>query len=196
MKQQIDRIKDWLKKQIQNKTFRRMLTAAVICGLLLSAEFCLMGYGVLKMIRYLILLAGLFVIAWIDQRQKRIPNQILIVLAAGRLGILVAESLVYTGYGLSLFIAAALGALAGGGMFLLAYVLSRGGIGMGDVKLFAVLGFYLGTGSIFTVVFLTVVLSAAYSIVMLIRRKIKLKEEIPFAPFVLAGTLLAMALGS
>ena len=80
-------------------------------------------------------------------------------------------------------------------MFLLADVISKGGIGMGDIKLFAVVGSYMGSGSILAVIFLTVMASAAYSAVMLLFKKVKWKEEIPFAPFILVGTVLTMALG-
>ena len=43
--------------------------------------------------------------------------------------------------------------------------------------------------------FLSVMVSAIYSVVMLLLKKIKLKEEIPFAPFIFVGTALTMALG-
>ena len=114
---------------------------------------------------------------------------------AARIVILIVEWLLVPSMGMSLLISSAFGMLLGGGMFLLAHFLSRGGVGMGDVKLFAVTGWYVGAGSIMPLVFLTALISAAYSIVMLLLKKIKLKEEIPFAPFVLAGTILTMALG-
>ena len=44
-------------------------------------------------------------------------------------------------------------------------------------------------------IFLTIMISAVYSIVLLLLKKIKLKEEIPFAPFVLIGTILTLAIG-
>ena len=54
---------------------------------------------------------------------------------------------------------------------------------------------FVGSGTILTLTFLSVVVSAAYSIIMLVLKKTGLKEEIPFAPFVLVGTVLTMALG-
>ncbi len=170
----------------------------VFAGILaagLTAEFCLFSYGVLKIIRYLILLAALFVIAWTDWHEKRIPNRILLLLLEIRGILLLLEWAAYPKYGFSLLLSALLGLLLGGGMFLLASGISRGGIGMGDVKLLAAVGSYMGSGSILAVIFLAVTASAVYSIVMLILKKIKLKEEIPFAPFILIGTILTMALG-
>ena len=66
---------------------------------------------------------------------------------------------------------------------------------MGDVKLFGVIGCYAGAGAIMPLIFLTIMISAVYSIVLLLLKKIKLKEEIPFAPFVLIGTILTLAIG-
>ena len=191
MKQQIQ----WFKEQLKQKKFRILLILLILVLVGFIAEFSLFQYGFLKILRYLILLTGLFLIAWIDQKEKRIPNKILMILLILRVFILAAEWLMYPEFGLSMAFSAGLGMLFGGGLFFVAYLVSRGGIGFGDVKLFAVIGVYMGSGSIFSVVFLTVVVSAVYSIVMLILKKIKLKEEIPFAPFVLIGAILSMALG-
>ena len=185
----------WIKQQMNDKRFCILAVAGVIAGIVLCAEFVLFSYSVPKILRYLILLESMFLIAWIDQRKRRIPNKILLAMLAARIVILIVEWLLVPSIGMSLLISSAFGMLLGGGMFLLAHFLSRGGVGMGDVKLFAVTGWYVGAGSIMPLVFLTALISAAYSIVMLLLKKIKLKEEIPFAPFVLAGTILTMALG-
>lgn len=69
------------------------------------------------------------------------------------------------------------------------------GIGAGDVKLLTVLGYYLGAGAIFTAVFLTVLSAAAVGVGALLLKRMDLKQEIPFAPFVLVGTMITMILG-
>lgn len=180
----------------QNRKYPKALFVfAGILGIGLTAEFCMLSYGLPKIVRYLILLAAMFVIAWIDWHDRRIPNKILILLLKTRGILLCVEWAVYPEYRLPLLFSALLGLLIGGGMFLLADVISKGGIGMGDIKLFAVVGSYMGSGSILAVIFLTVMVSAAYSAVMLLFKKVKWKEEIPFAPFILVGTVLTMALG-
>lgn len=163
--------------------------------MILCIEFLLLSYTLLKIIRYMILLAAMFIVAWIDQHERRIPNRILLVLLEIRVVLLIVEWFVVPAMGMSLLISSLLGALIGGGMFLLAYFLSRGGVGMGDVKLLAVIGAYVGVGNIMALTFVTALISAFFSIAMLAMKKINLKEEIPFAPFVLTGTVLMMALG-
>lgn len=187
--------KDWLKEQAENRNFKKLMAVLCVAEILLAVEFSILSYGVLKVVRYLVLLVMMFFAAWIDQHSRKIPNRLLLWAIAARGILLAAEWTLYPGVGIMLFISALLGLLLGGGLFLLAHFLSKGGVGMGDVKLFAVIGAYMGSGSIMAVVFLTAVISAIYSLVMLARKKIKLKEEIPFAPFALAGVIAAMALG-
>lgn len=187
--------KDWLKEQAKNQNFKKLMAVLCAAEILLAVEFFILSYGVLKVVRYLVLLVVMFFAAWIDQHSRKIPNRLLLWAIAARGILLAAEWILYPGVGSMLFISALLGLLLGGGLFLLVHFLSKGGVGMGDVKLFAVIGAYMGSGSIMAVVFLTAVISAIYSLVMLARKKIKLKEEIPFAPFALAGVITVMALG-
>lgn len=185
----------WLREQSENQNFKKLIAALCVAEILLAVEFFALSYGILKIARYLFLLAVMFFIAWIDQHNRKIPNRLLLWTLTVRVILLAAEWILYPGIGLVLFISALTGLVLGGGLFLLAHFLSRGGVGMGDVKLFVVIGAYVGGGSIMAVVFLTAVVSAVYSLVMLARKKIKLKEEIPFAPFALVGLAVAMALG-
>lgn len=185
----------WLKKQLKNRKFVILAAAGALTGALLLAEFLMLSYSIWKIVRYVVLLEAMFLTAWIDQHDRKIPNKILFILLLIRGISLAGEWLTHPDLGLAILISALLGLLIGGGIFLLAHFITRGGVGMGDVKLLAVIGAYMGVGSIMTVIFLTAVASAGYSIIMLILRKVKLKEEIPFAPFVLAGLILSMALG-
>ena len=185
----------WFRDQMKDKKFRLLIFVALVVEITLAAEFTIFSYSILKTIRYLLLIGVLFLIAWIDQHEKKIPNRLLLFLLWGRIFLLLLEWLVFPSMGLSLLISSALGMLLGGGLFLLAHFIARGGIGMGDVKLLGVIGCYAGAGTIMPLIFLTIMISAVYSIVLLLLKKIKLKEEIPFAPFVLIGTILTLAIG-
>ena len=170
--------KRWMKAHWQNKSFRIFLAVNILLVVLLSVEnMLLFSAGVLKMLRYVILLCGVAVIACIDRRSKRIPNEILLALVYIRALVLIAECVMYPSYALSMIISALLGSILGGGMFLICYFITRGGVG------------------IMAVIVTTVFSSAVYSIVQLVRKKAKLKDEIAFAPFVWIGLILTMALG-
>jgi prepilin signal peptidase PulO-like enzyme (type II secretory pathway) len=187
--------KKWMLAQLENRKFKILLALQILIEAALIIEFILLSYSALKIIRYAVLLAALFLIAWIDWHEKRIPNSILKALLFIRILLLVPEWVLFAEIGWSLLLSSVFGMLTGGILFLLVYFLSRGGVGMGDVKLMGIVGCYAGIGGIMPVIFLTVTASAIYSVILLALKKIRLKEEIPFAPFVLAGTVLAMALG-
>ena len=185
----------WLEEQWKQKGFRIFAIFTAVLTVIMAVEFYLFAYGMLKICRYLILLWVLFGVAWIDRQSKRIPNQAVLSLLIIRTVILLMECLVYREYWLSIVIDAGSGFLFGGGMFLFCYLITRGGVGAGDVKLFAALGYQLGAGAIFTTIFLTVVIAAVYCLVALVRKKTGMKQEIAFAPFIFAGTVLTMMLG-
>ena len=68
-------------------------------------------------------------------------------------------------------------------------------VGMGDVKLAAVLGWYLGGSLIWFDIVVSLSLAALYSIVQLILKKLNMKDSIPLAPFFSVGTILILLLG-
>lgn len=87
------------------------------------------------------------------------------------------------------------GFLLGTGVFLLSALLSRGSIGTGDIKLYAVCGLLLGCIPEFQLMFYSIAVSAIGSIIVLISRKGNRKTVLPFAPFTCAGMLIITLLG-
>ena len=189
------KIKNWIMEQWKDKRFRLLFAGTILLMFCLGVEFYLFKYAMTKVIRYLLVVVALFIIAWIDSKEKRIPNKILLWMIIVRFVILCVECFLYKEYWSSLIMSAVLGFLLAGGMFLFCYVVTKGGIGAGDVKLFSVLGLYTGGSAIFSVIFLTVLFAAIYNGIKLLCKKTDLKQEIPFAPFIFWGTIVAMALG-
>ncbi|MCU1531251.1 MAG: prepilin peptidase [Arthrobacter sp.] len=106
-----------------------------------------------------------------------------------------------SGGGTGLFGVPGLRVLAGGGVLWLFYFLLRAayppGMGFGDVKLAGVLGMYLGFlswGHVFAGTFAAFLFGGLWSLGLLAVRRGTLKSSIPFGPFMLAGTAVAMLL--
>lgn len=184
-----------IKKVLGDKHKRNYLFLNILVVVILIIEFVMFKYGPLKIVKYIVLVEALFLIAWKDSKEKIIRNKHLLWMTGFRAFLLVVEWIIYPSYGFSILMGSLMGALIGFLVFGLCYLVSRGGMGAGDVKLVTVLGFYLGGAVIMPVMILVVLSSAIYSIVNLARKKTNLKAEIPFAPFVLLGTILAMMLG-
>lgn len=95
------------------------------------------------------------------------------------------------------------GALAGGAAlfvfyFIIALVQPRG-MGMGDVKLAAVLGLYLGWlgwGVVAVGAFAAFLLGGVFAIALLIIRRAGRRTAIPFGPWMIAGAWVGIAFGS
>ena len=66
-------------------------------------------------------------------------------------------------------------------------LISRGGIGAGDVKLFALIGFYFGIIPTMNMMFYTTFLAAIAAAFLLISKKAKMKSTLALGPFAFIG---------
>ncbi len=148
-----------------------------------------------KILRYLCLTGFMLVLAVIDHEKSIVPNKLLVAMLVIRAVLLVIEVAVYPVYWKEKMISAVGGMLVGLILFLLAYVLSRKSIGLGDVKLAAVLGWYLGLSLIWWDLVAGLLLAGIYSVVQLARKKLSMKDSIPLVPFLATGTILILLLG-
>ena len=110
----------------------------------------------IKSISYLCMMTGLILIAWIDGRKKMIPNKWLLMLLGTKVMLTIAECMLCKGNWRSVCSDSIKGFVIGGGILLLCYWMTAGRLGAGDVKLFAVLGLYLGSKKIYYAMFFSV----------------------------------------
>ena len=82
--------------------------------------------------------------------------------------------------------------LLGGGLFYLVAVLSRGGMGGGDIKLTAMMGAFLGLRDLGVAVFLALVVGSAVGIALMVAGRKTRKDLIPFGPFLALGGVIAV----
>lgn len=81
-------------------------------------------------------------------------------------------------------------------MFLVIAVLSRGGMGGGDIKFIAMIGAFLGWQAVLATMFLGAFLLTLLGLtLMLVRRKGR-QDPLPFGPFLATGALLTMVWGN
>jgi len=151
---------------------------------------------------HLLVLASLIAVFFYDWFYYIIPDKVLfpvgiLTLLAAIINILFAKSA-----GLDFFIYQpdilnlALGLLIGGGFFLILVLVSREKwMGWGDVKLGAFLGILLGYPSILVALFFAFITGSIASIVLILLKKKKMKDIIPFGPFLVLGGLIALFAG-
>ncbi len=86
--------------------------------------------------------------------------------------------------------------LGAAAFFLIIFLLSKGRwIGFGDVKLGILLGLLLGWPKILTAMFIAYLIGGIISTGLIVFKKMGLKSEVPFAPFLIAGTFFALFWG-
>ncbi|WP_035423582.1 prepilin peptidase [Bacillus sp. UNC438CL73TsuS30] len=89
-----------------------------------------------------------------------------------------------------------LGMVTGFLLLLIIALVSKGGMGFGDVKLYALLGFVLGIKLVLLSFFLSTLYGAVIGGLALIFKIVKRRQPIPFGPFIAAGTLTAYFWGT
>ena len=90
----------------------------------------------------------------------------------------------------------ALGAGIGFGIFLLLAIVSRGGMGWGDVKLATLIGLATGFPLVFVALITGSILGGLVAIGLLIGKKKGRKEMIAFGPFLSLTAMITLAVGS
>jgi leader peptidase (prepilin peptidase) / N-methyltransferase len=135
-------------------------------------------------------------VALIDARWRIVPNLIVYpALAVYAVAITVGH---LTGGGLDI-LSGLLGVAVYGGPMLLVALAVPGGMGMGDVKLAALIGLVLGSLSLLLVgvaAFLGIVGGGLAAVVAMAILKWGRKRQMPFGPFLAAGAVLAALAGS
>jgi len=82
------------------------------------------------------------------------------------------------------------------GLFLLIVLISRGGIGWGDVKMAALIGLVTGFPLVFVALLLAVVVGGLVAGILLLLKIKRRKEAIPFAPFLSLATIITLLWGN
>ncbi len=183
----------------------------IISGLLFVATIWAFGIGV-QTLFYLILFSALIVITFIDLEHLIIPNVITYPgIAAGILYNALRTDWTTTVEHLSQFspgfqgffellgqvpvLDSVFGTLLGGGVLLLiAYIYEaikkRQGMGIGDVKLLAMIGAFFGWEGVLFVLFLGAILGSVVGVAIIISKKGDLKYAMPFGPFLAVSAIV------
>lgn len=130
----------------------------------------------------------------IDMRLQKIPNVFLLVGLAIRIVYLAVMYIQDASNAWIITKDSLIGSVVIGLFFLFLLVVFKNSIGMGDVKLFALMGLYQGLWGVINSVFFSLVVSFFVSIALLITKKKGRKDTISFGPSIYLGTIIAMCM--
>jgi leader peptidase (prepilin peptidase) / N-methyltransferase len=162
---------------------------AAIAALVLVATVAVHHDDVARLVLGILLVAFLVPLTLADLAVRRLPNRLT---GPAAVVAVVAGSLLDPGGELERLLAGA----AAGGCFLLAALASPAGMGMGDVKLAAVLGLFLGE-QVAVAVFVALLAGVAAGLIVIARKGARAgrKTVLAFGPFLALGAVAAVITG-
>jgi len=141
------------------------------------------------LLQYVLLFFG-WVVALYDYQHKKILNSYVLSFLAAWIFITVPRLFAGVSYTLPILRDSALGALVGGGLFMLVYIISRKGVGGGDVKLMTVAGLYLGLNGVLPSILYASILTGVVGGVLILTKRMGRKDPLPFAPFLYVSFII------
>jgi leader peptidase (prepilin peptidase)/N-methyltransferase len=146
--------------------------------------------------QYCLLTSALLVASFVDLKEHIIPNEVVL---ATLVGAVLLQAVLPAGPWLE----ALYGLLFGFGSLLVLALAYRGGMGFGDVKIAAAIGFVLtwrggGVPYYFPTIIallLAFILGGVVSLGLLLTRRVGRKDAIPFGPFLATGAIVVMLWG-
>lgn len=138
--------------------------------------------------------ALLWPIAINDYKQYKIPNKMILIGICFRLFILILELIFSFDSILVTIVSEGIAVFAVAFMCIVCIIISRGSLGMGDLKLLMVMASFLGIEGMINSIFVSLFFSFIISVSLLFTKKKTQKDAIPFAPFILMGTFVSIIL--
>ena len=170
----------------------RYALVELLTGILFVLVYRVYGYNTITLY-YLLLVSLLLIITFIDLDHYIIPDELIIFGSIFNIigkGISIKDSLLG-------------GLICGGGMLALIYlielIIKKDVMGGGDIKLFGMVGLFLGIKLGLLTILLSVYVGAIYGVATIIYSKIKKKEfnsMIPYGPFISVGALISILYGT
>lgn len=175
------------KSKMPSKAFGQIVFIELLCSALYLLAFYNFGLT-FEFLSSAILLTVLTIAAFIDLEFQIIPDNIVLPTAA-------AGVLLYVFLGKEIFLYHLAGFAVGFGVIFLIAVLSKGGMGGGDVKLFGTAGLFLGARLTILALFLSFVFGSAISLILIALKVKSIKDYIPFGPFISLAAITSLFFG-
>jgi len=159
----------------------------IVVGLLFVTGYQMFGVSV-EYALFLFEISALIVIFLIDLYTTWVYEMIVLP----TIGIVLATQLIF-GIDPLLYI---IGGLAGAGVFWVQYAFSRGKwVGKGDIRIGALIGVILGWKVLFVALVTGYIFGATAAVILILSKKKKRSDMIPFGPFLVTGTIIGILWG-
>lgn len=169
-----------------------ILMALTLCGLSVALTLIYPSNTLTANSKLLILVALLFAAAYVDAKERIIPNWVVLAGLVLRVVFWCIELFTVTDQFWSIMKNDLLACLLVVAFFVVGVLLVKGGIGMGDIKLMLVMCLFQGFYGVVSSLFCSLFVAFFYAIGVLIMKKKTRKDSVAFAPAILLGTILSV----
>lgn len=159
----------------------------LMTGLLFAFSFIQLGLEV-ELITAILFVSMLMIIVITDISYMMIPNKLLLFF----LPFFVIMRIVVP---LDPWWSPILGAIIGFGIVFIVIIVSRGGMGAGDMKLFFLLGIVLGIPKVLLTFLLACFIGAFVGIALIILKVVERRQPIPFGPYIVLAAIITYFFG-
>lgn len=189
-----------IKAKMVNRGILKKYYLYVILALDITA--CVLRYAVIKAISgnfvmeslCMVMLVLMSIFAFIDKEKSEVPDSLLSISLLLWVVMVGGYIVVYREEGIALLLFSLGGALLGGLIFLICYLVTKGQVGGGDVKLSFIMGLFLTIERILPAIIYGTLICSICSIILLIMKKTTLKSSIPLVPFLHIGVCITLAM--
>ena len=162
--------------------FVEVLNAVCYMGI-----YLMFGFNIAS-ICYAVFCTSLIVLAFIDIDHKIIPDRFNIIIGiCGILLLFFTHDITWLDRVIGFFAIS---------IPILIISLISGGMGEGDIKLFAVCGFFLGWKLILLTMLFASIFAAIFGIILMINKKATGKTEMPFGPYIAMAAIVSLFFGN
>lgn len=183
-------------KCVFDTTTKTKIYMLLICGCLtftsIRLAYTFSGNSVTRNIRSITIISILMIAAYYDYKEFRIPNKLIIPGVLIWVGITMFEAVTDRDIWLANLITEVIISLALLIVCVLCSIIVKNGIGMGDIKLLMLTGLIEGIDGAVSSIIVSMIIIFFASIIMLISRKKSKKDFLPFAPYILVGTVISI----
>ena len=178
---------------IPPKIFKSKLPFAILPVIMIAVYLLQAGrLDVFTLLKYEIIAVFGYIAAVGDIKTKHVPNMLVLAMLAVWICVTAFHLLFDIHSAIPMIVNSMLGFAVSGTLFLIVYLLSRKGLGGGDVKFMPAAGLYLGGSGALTAILIGTTLAALVGLALLIFKKIGRKDVFPLIPFLYAGILVAI----
>lgn len=174
-----------------------LMTIMVVLYVLLLYRFGFTSRSYIYTLKYMFLIPMLIISFCIDLKLQIIPNRLTLTIFEFGLIFTVLGVVSNLDIGIKIFTDNILGMIVGAGIFLLitfigGIIAGKEAMGFGDVKLMGAIGLFFGWLPIILISVMSFLFAAIISVGILILRKKKINEYIPFGPFIVLSSLICI----